>query len=298
MDLRVLMPLTRFHHVDLYLDCFRDQGITWHPVHSLGKWAVKVEEKEEKSGSLLDPFPKRVRTERVVWAECQTRLPDEPWIKPFVVDNEVVPHEACCGGPDGQRGSEPYWTGAGGVMPVWWKLNKFIEYMPKPMTADGKGAWDDAYFWLLADDCWPGADFFRNMKEWFKASFEDLPPSARVPTALSKPECLVIEQRRSGLSGLGGKIDPVSHKPLAFAWDLSMLIVRGDVLRKQRFRERLWFADTFLVEEMASAGIKFVAVPGSSNIDKGGKGCWMYYNGLTPSEWGCTVTEGIGQKRS
>lgn len=286
MDLRVLMPLTRFHHVDLYLSCFRDQGITWHPVHSLGKWTVKIEEKTEGGAAtkpFTDPEPvRRVRTERAVWAECQTRLPDEPWIKPFVLETP------CCPGPDGQHGTEPFWTGAGGIMPVWWKLNKFIDYMPQD--------YDSAYFWLLADDCWPGADFFRNMQAWFKASFEDLPNDARKILAI--PECLVIEQRRSGLSGLGGKIDPVSHKPLAFAWDLSMLIVRGDILRKFRFRERLWFADTFLVEEMASAGVKFVAVPGSSNIDKGGKGCWMYYNGLTPEEWGCKVTDGIGQKRS
>lgn len=292
MDLRVLMPLTRFHHVDLYLSCFRDQGITWHPVHSLGKWTVKIEEKDDKP----DGTPmRRVRTERVVWAECQTRLPNEPWIKPFVIDGVSVPHQPCCDGPDGQRGAEPYWTGAGGIMPVWWKLNKFIDYMPQD--------WDSAYFWLLADDCWPGADFFRNMHAWFKASFEsgDRPLSPHPQPGRPQvplPECLVIEQRRSGLSGLGGKIDPVSHKPLAFAWDLSMLIVRGDILRKFRFRERLWFADTFLVEEMASAGVKFVAVPGSSNLDKGGKGCWMYYNGLTPEEWGCKVTDGIGQKRS
>lgn len=152
VDLRVLMPFTRWQHLELYREHLRDQGVTWVPIHSLGEWVDKVH--EEQTADLFAAIKYERKVERK-WALHGQRFPDADWICPFVLQDE----------PDYKPGAP---------LPLYWKLNKFVK---------SDACYPSAWYWLTADDNWWSAGAFQTVKQHIAARMAvPIPPDVLIVT--------------------------------------------------------------------------------------------------------------------
>lgn len=189
------------------------------------------------------------------WCEnVLTGFVEADWVAPFVLK------ELCCVHPKTEsRGCEPCYV-PGGPVPVWWKLNKFI----------AAGLEDDVWCWFCADDCLWSTTTIREMAKFLEKGRTGNP-------AKQKLEAAMMRQIR----GKEGILEP-NGPARSFRWDLSMTVVQGALLRQYRFRDRIWFADTYMHDEMGRDGVVFASLPVE---------CCSYYNALVPEQWGCEVKE-------
>ena len=267
--LHVVMPWTRWHHLDLYLDELKPCNVIWNPLYSKGEWAKKVKEVDQTmlpGGGDRDK-PRFIMEETWHWCtHCRT-FPDLDWIKPHVTEQEPGPYEL------------------GKVMPAWWRINRFIE-----MLCVEAPKFDDDWFYFCADDCLWNPGFFRIIGEYLR---ERSNPDSALTKKVCGPErmkaaaqgadpgpfpasaLMVTQCRRDAL------LNPMSQPKKSFACDISMIVLKGDRLRQFRLKERVWYADTLWIEEMAEAGVFFEPL-----CDGTGYPAISYYNALDPASWG------------